>query len=373
MNFGFTEEQELLRAEVQKFLAARAPMSEVRRAARSEHGYDEPTWRAMAELGWVGLLVPEAHGGAGLGWIEVIVLLEATGQALLPSPLLATVLASAALAEHGAEAQRARLLPGLARGERIGTVALLERGQHVGAAGVNTRAREDAGGYVLDGEKAFVADAGSAGLFVVAARAERGVGLFVVERDQPGVQARVAPLIDATKRMGTLVLTGVHVAPEAVLVAPGEAGAAALERLLDCGAVAVAAEMIGAAQAAHALTVEYARTRRQFGELIGKFQGVKHPLAEMYVELETARSLVYYAAWALSAARAEVPRTASMAKAYASDAFARIGVDAIQLHGAIGYTDEYDAQLYFKRSKWARPQFGDADHHYDRLAVQGGL
>jgi alkylation response protein AidB-like acyl-CoA dehydrogenase len=348
-------------------------MPKVRSAARSELGYDERVLRDMAQLGWLGLLVPEAHGGAGLGWVDVIVLLEATGHGLLPSPLLSTVLASAALCEHGTAEQKARLLPALARGERIGTLALFERGRKLGAQGVSAAARAEEGGYVLDGAKAFVPDAGSAHLFVVAARAQRGVGLFLVEREQAGVSARSAPLIDPTKRMGTLALASVRVAPESVLAAPGEAGEAALARLLDAGAVAVAAEMIGAAQAVHALTVEYAKTRRQFGELIGRFQGVKHPLAEMYVELETARSLVYYAAWALASAPAQVARTASMAKAYASDAFARIGVDAIQLHGAIGYTDEYDAQLYLKRSKWARPQFGDADHHYDRLAALGGL
>ena len=149
--------------------------------------------------------------------------------------------------------------------------------------------------------------------------------------------------------------------------------ARAFERLLDMGAVAVAAEAVGAASAALALTVDYAKTRKQFGHPIGKFQGVKHPLAEMHVELETAKSLVYFAGWALSASPEQVPQAASMAKAQASDAFARIGVDAIQLHGAIGYTDEYDAQLYLKRSKWARPQYGDADYHYDRLARLRGL
>jgi alkylation response protein AidB-like acyl-CoA dehydrogenase len=143
--------------------------------------------------------------------------------------------------------------------------------------------------------------------------------------------------------------------------------------LLDAGAVATAAEAVGAAQAAHELTVEYAKTRYQFGVPIGKFQGVKHPLAEMHVDIETARSLVYYAAWALEHGPAELPRAASMAKAYTSDAFARIGIDAIQLHGAIGYTEEYDAQLYLKRSKWVRPQFGDADYHYERIARLGGL
>jgi alkylation response protein AidB-like acyl-CoA dehydrogenase len=372
MNFGFTEEQELLRAAARKLMQERSPLSEVRKVARTKPGYDPALWEELAKAGFLGLLVPERHGGAGLGFVDVVVLLEATGQGLLPSPLASTLLASAALVEYGSAEQQAAFLPRIARGELIATLALLERGQVIGAAGVQARVRREGDAQLLDGEKTFVHDAGSAGLFVVAARDERGVALYLVERGQPGVEAESHTLIDATKRMGTLKLSGVRLGREAVLAAPPN-GEAALARLLDAGAVAIAAEAVGAAQSAHELTVEYAKVRRQFGVQIGKFQGVKHPLAEMYVEIETAKSLVYYAAWVADAARSELPRAASMAKAYISDAFARIGIDAIQLHGAIGYTEEYDAQLYIKRSKWVRPQFGDADHHYERIAQLGGL
>ena len=372
MNFGFTEEQELLGAQARKLAQSSSAPADLRRVARTALGYEPALWRQLAELGIVGLLVPERHGGAGLHWVDAAVVLEATGRGLLPSPLLSSLLASAALVELGSAEQQARWLPRIASGELIATVALLEREQLIGPDGVQARATGTGEERVLDGEKAFVHDAGSAGLFVIAAREERGVGLYLVERGQPGVEAVGHPLIDATKRMGSLRLSGVRVARDAVLAAPPH-GDAALARLLDAGAVAVAAEAIGAAHAVHELTVEYAKTRRQFGVAIGKFQGVKHPLAEMHVEIETAKSLVYYAAWALDAAPAELPRAASMAKAYVSDAFARIGIDAIQLHGAIGYTEEYAAQLYLKRSKWVRPQFGDADHHYERIARLGGL
>ncbi len=372
MNFGFTEEQELLREQAQKLVQRRSPMPEVRRFARSEAGYDPALWRELATLGMLGLLVPERFGGAGLGWVDAIVLLEVTGGALVPSPLLSTLLASCALVEHGDEALRARYLPKIAGGELIATLALLERGQRPGGEDVQARAVPDGDGYVLEGEKCFVHDAGSADLFVVAARSAEGLGLFAVERTLAGVQAQSHPLIDTTKRMGNLRLSGVRLGREQLLCAPPRAHAA-LSRLLDAGAVATAAEAVGAAAAVLALTVAYAKTRVQFGKPIGAFQGVKHPLAEMHVQLETARSLVYYAAWALDAAEQELPRAASMAKAYTSDAFVRIGVDAIQLHGAIGYTDEHDAQLYLKRSKWVRPQFGDADHHYERVAQLGGL
>jgi len=372
MNFGFTEEQELLRAQAERLMQDRSPMTEVRRVAGSALGYEPALWQQLGALGLIGLLVPERYGGAGLGWVDVVVLLEATGRGLLPSPLLSTLLASAALVEHGSAAQQAKWLSPIARGELIATPALLERDQVIAPDAIGARASIDGDTRVLDGEKTFVHDAGSAGLFVVAAREDSGVGLYLVERGQPGVQAESYALIDTTKRMGTLRLAGVRVARDAVMVAPPQ-GAAALARMLDAGAVAVAAEAVGAAAAVHQLTVEYAKVRQQFGVSIGKFQGVKHPLAEMHVEIETAKSLVYYAAWALDSAPEELPRAASMAKAYTSDAFARVGIDAIQLHGAIGYTEEYDAQLYLKRSKWVRPQFGDADHHYERIAQLGGL
>jgi alkylation response protein AidB-like acyl-CoA dehydrogenase len=372
MNFGFTEQQEQLRAQVQKLLVTESPMPEVRRVAKTDVGYDVALWRKLGELGLLGLLVPEAYGGAGLSWVDAVVLLEASGHALLPSPLLSQLVVTSVIAELGSEEQRQRLLPALARGERIAAPALFERNRELGLDGVQMRAARSGSGYVLTGEKAFVADAASAGLFLVAARSEQGLVLGVLEREQPGVRAQCFAAIDTTKRVGTLALDDARLESSNVLVAMPDS-ARAFERVLDVGAVAVAAEAVGAASAALALTVEYAKTRKQFGHPIGKFQGVKHPLAEMHVELETAKSLVYFAGWALSASPEEVPRAASMAKAQASDAFARIGVDAIQLHGAIGYTDEYDAQLYLKRSKWARPQYGDADHHYDRLARLRGL
>jgi alkylation response protein AidB-like acyl-CoA dehydrogenase len=199
------------------------------------------------------------------------------------------------------------------------------------------------------------------------------LGLALVPRDAEGLAAEDAPGMDATKRLGRVRLEGVRVAPEALLGEPGPAAAAALERLLDLAAAAVTAEAIGAAEGAHALVVRYAKQRTQFGSPIGRFQGVKHPLAEMYVDIESFKSLLYYAAWALDERHPDAPRAVSMAKAYASEAFARIGLDGVQLHGALGYTWEYDAQLYLKRAKWLRPMYGDADHHYERVARLGGL
>jgi len=375
MNFGFTEEQELLRAEVRKLLDQDCPMTEVRKTAASREGYSPELWKRIAELGWTGLTVPEAHGGAGLGFVDLVVLLEETGRSLFPSPLLSTTLATAAIAGGGTEAQRARTLPGIADGTRIGTVALVEASDRLDAEGVQLVGERDGAGFVLHGEKLFVPDAGAASLFVVSFRSGRRpeeVSLALIERDAAGVSAENLPGIDETKRQGRLRLDGARIAADALL---GPAGAAwpQVERLLDRGAAAVTAEMIGAMEGALALTVRYAKERVQFGSPIGRFQGVKHPLAEMYVDVESFKSLLYHAAWALDESPADAPRAVSMAKAYATEAFARAGLDAVGLHGGIGYTWEYDAQLYLKRAKWARPMFGDADWHYERVAKLGGL
>lgn len=375
MNFGFTEEQELLRAEVRKWLDEKSPLAEVRAVVETPDGFSRERWKEIAELGWLGLTVPERFGGAGLGWVDLLVVLEETGRTLFPSPLVSTTVAIAAIRDAGSEAQQARWLPALADGSAIGTLALLEAGDWLDPAGVQLAGEPEGDGFVLRGEKAFVPDAAAATVFVVPFRtgpASDALGLALVERDAPGVSARDFPGIDLTKRLGALRLDGVRVGREALLGAPGSA-APALARLIDRATAAVTAEMIGAAEGAVALTVEYAKNRLQFGSPIGRYQGVKHPLAEMHVDVESFKSLLYYAAWCLDESPEEAPRFVAMAKAYASEAFARIGIDAVQLHGAVGYTWEFDVQLYLKRAKWARAMYGDADWHYDRVARLGGL
>lgn len=375
MDFGFTEEQELLRAEVRKFLDAHAPLPEVRKIAETPEGFSREHWKRIAELGWPGLTIAEAHGGAGLGWVDLVVLLEETGRTLFPSPLVSTSVAATAIREAGSAEQQRRFLPGLADGSAIGSLALLDEEDRYATEAIRLEGRSEAGGFVLHGTKRFVPDAAAATLFVVAFRSRpepEAIGLALVPSDAPGLAAEDAPGMDTTKRLGHVRFEGVRVGPDALLGEPGKAGAA-LARVLDLATAAVTAEAIGAAEGAHALVVRYAQQRTQFGSPIGRFQGVKHPLAEMYVDIESFKSLLYYAAWALDERHPDAPRAVSMAKAYASDAFARIGLDGVQLHGGLGYTWEYDAQLYLKRAKWVRPMYGDADHHYERLARLGGL
>lgn len=375
MNFGFSEEQELLRHEVRKFLDEQCPIDEVRRIAETPAGYASEQWKQLGELGWLGLVIPERYGGSDLGWEELVVLLEETGRTLFPAPLISTTLAASAILASGSDAQKERWLSRIADGSCIGTLALIEESDVLGPAGIGLRGEPDGDGFVLRGEKRYVPDGVQANLAVVAFRTgdgEQDLSLALVETGATGVLVEEARTVDRTKRLATLTLDGVRVGPEAILGRPGSA-AAAIAELLDRGAIAVTAEIIGAAEGAHALTVQYAKDRVQFGSPIGRFQGVKHPLAEGYVDIESLKSLLYHAAWALDASPAEVPFAASKAKGLASEAFTRIGVTGIQLHGAVGYTEEYDIQLYLKRSNWARPMYGGEDYHYDRVATFGGI
>ena len=365
MNFGFTEEQELLRAEVRKFLDQNCPLDEVRKLSEAPEGFGRHLWDRMAELGWVGLTFPEVHGGAGLGWVDLVVVLEETGRSLFPSPLVSTVLVGTALGQAGSDAQREEWLPQLAAGTAIGALAVQE-GEGADPMGIELEGTPDGDGFRLGGEKRLVMDAPSADFFLVAFRTGGGPCLGLVPRDAEGLTVEAHTTVDLTQRLGRLRLDSVAV-PRAELV--GEAGGAGplLERLLDCGATAITAEMVGAAEGALDLTVGYAKQRIQFGEPIGRFQGVKHPLAEAYVDIESFRSLCYWAAWQLDEDPAAASLAVSRAKALASETFPRIGIETVGLHGGIGYTWEYDAHLYLKRAKWARPAFGDADWHYERV------
>jgi len=377
MNFGFTEEQELLRAEVRKFLDQNASLERVRIIAEAEDGpgTDPALWARMAELGWVGLNMPEEHGGTGLDLETLLVVLEETGRTLFPSPLISTVIAAKAIERFGTAEQQARWIPGLADGSRIGTFAILERSDTLAPEGVETLAKPDGDELILSGEKLFVSDAGAADLFVVAVRSgsdAQSLSLVVVEKGADGAVAVDFDGMDLTKRIGSLSLEDARVGTDCVL---GEQGAAwpAIQWLLDLGAALVTAEAVGSAEAALKITTDFANERIQFGEQIGKFQSVKHPLADIYVDVESFRSLVYYAIWALDQDADDARVAVSRAKAYCADGFPQAGIMGVQLHGGVGYTWEYDIQLYLKRAKWVRPMFGDADYHYERVALLGDL
>ncbi len=388
MDFGFTPEQEQLRAQVRRLLDTELPLERILAWSAKPQPLDRALWTRVAALGWPGITVPEAYGGLGLGCEDLIVVLEEMGKSLAPLPLLATDAAVTAIRLLADDAQCTAHLPGIAAGATIATIAVLEESDVVAPDAIATRARAAegearhatgaaatrgagaAGDVVLDGVKLFVPDAQHADLILVAARENDGVSLFAVPATAPGV--RVAPLVvvDPTKPAAEVRLESVRLAASARL---GVAGGAwpAIVRVLDRMTIGLAAEMIGAADAALAMAVEYAKVRRQFGSPIGRFQGVKHRCAELLVDIESARSLVYYGAWAVEQSPEQAASYAAMAKAAASEALDATGEECIQIHGAIGYTWECHAHLFYKRGRHCHVWMGAPDEHYERvLALQ---
>jgi len=357
MDFGFSEEQNLLREQVLRFMTEACPL----RVVRNQNGaLPRELWRQAADLGWLALIVPHAYGGVGLKWIDLAVVLEETGRGLSPLPIVSQALAATAIGRSAGDGVKGEWLPRIAAGEAVFGVGLYDDPTWIDPRGIRL-----AGVQTLTGSKRYVSDATAATHVLLATRTDDELNLVIVDANDATLTAQ--PGIDRTKPFGTATLDGV--AP----LAGFPISADDLAFLTDCGAVAVTLEAIGAAEAVLNLTTEYAKNRIQFDNPIGKYQGVKHRLADMFVDIESFKSLAYYAAWAIDDAPDELPRAASLAKAYASDAFARIGIDGVGLHGAIGFTAEYDAQLYLKRSKWVRSAFGDADYHYQRAAAIGGL
>jgi alkylation response protein AidB-like acyl-CoA dehydrogenase len=374
MDIGFSEEQELLRDTARKFLDSECPTKFVREMMATEHAVTDAFWHQLAENGWLGITYPEAEGGSGLGLVDLVVLMEEIGRAVMPGPFPATVLlGGAAIAAVGSSEQRREWLPRIAGGEVKATLALTEPNARWDAAGITATAREARGGFVLSGAKMFVPDAHLADVLIVAARSrdgstmEDGVSLFLVPKGTAGLAIRRLPSVDETRKLCEVTLDNVAV-PGSALLGELHQGWAPLQRVLDSAAVALSAEMCGAAQRVLDMTVDYAKLRVAFGKPIGTYQGVKHKCADMLVEIENAKSLTYYAAWAVDEGEADAPLAVSMAKAAASDAGRKVCAAGIQLHGGIGMTWEHDLQLYLKRAKADEVMFGDATWHRERIA-----
>ncbi|HEX5376765.1 MAG TPA: acyl-CoA dehydrogenase family protein, partial [Solirubrobacterales bacterium] len=361
MYFDLTDEQQAIKATAHDFLAARYKSERIRALADSEHGFEQADWEEMAGLGWQGLALPEEWGGQGLGIVELAVLFEEMGYALAPSPLFSNTIAGLALAHGGSDDQRERFLRPLAEGRLRGTPALWDAGSAATIGEFTMEARADGDGTVLDGEKVLVMDAAAADFLLVATADGRR---HVVECGAPGVTVSPATSIDLTRRLYSVRFEGVRVAPEDSL--PG--GADEYFPVFHRACVALAAESTGIAQRTMEMAVEYAKDRRQFGRPIGSYQAVSHRCAQMLLETENSRSAVYGAAWAADAEPGSLPKAASMAKAYASDAGWRVPDASIQVHGGIGFTWEHDLHLWLKRAKVDSAMFGDAHWHRDRVA-----
>ncbi|MBU8873751.1 acyl-CoA/acyl-ACP dehydrogenase [Reyranella sp. MMS21-HV4-11] len=370
MKFSFSSEQEEFRSNLRRFLGERSPTKEVRRLMATDAGFEAAAWRKLnSELGLTAVRIPEAFGGQGFGFGELCIVLEEMGRSLLCAPFFSTaVLATGAILNAGTEAEKQALLPGIAAGDTVATLAWVEQPSRWDAAATTLTAKPSGSGYVLDGFKSYVLDGHTADLIVVLARApgssgDKGLSLFTVKGDAKGLSRKLLKTMDETRKLAHLDFKGV----EATLL--GEAGAAAapFARTMVEAAVCLANEMAGVSDRLREDSLEYAKMRMQFGRAIASFQSMKHKHADMLVDVELAKSAAYYAAAALDEGDDDIVAVASLAKAAASDAALQTAVHAIQIHGGIGFTWDNDTHLWFKRAKSSEVLLGDAHHHREQM------
>jgi len=366
MDFSFSSDQQLLKNSARAFLDEHCKPAAVRLLWDDPRGESDTMWKEMAQLGWLGLSLPEAYGGSGLGMVESAILLEELGRAAYPGPYWPTALAAAAIEAAGSDAQKKRWLSAIATGDARATLALLDVDLDWDPAAMKTRAEKTSTGWALSGTKRFVPWAHVANVLLIPARAPEGPTLFLVDPSSSGLKLSPVQGMDLATRWVQLDLDKVPVAADAVLGPPGQA-APLLASMLRRGAVGAAAEMLGAARRCLDMAVGYAKVREQFGQPIGSFQAIRHKCSEMLLEVENSHSAVYYAAWALDAKADDGELAASVAKTYVGDASRKVCGEAIQVHGGIGFTWEYDLHIYFKRAKALEPMYGDADYHREQI------
>jgi alkylation response protein AidB-like acyl-CoA dehydrogenase len=361
MNFGLSQDQLLLKDTIRRFLEEQCPTTRVRQVMEAPTGHDPELWRALVDLGVTGLYAPAEHGGAGLELLDLALAAEELGYAATPGPFLANALAQIALAEGGDDALRARWLPKLVDGSRIGTFALGEADGEWAPENAATRAQGDR----LTGVKHLVPYGALADVLVVAARDDAGPGLWLVEQGAAGVTAKDLLGNDLTRRLAT-----VHFDGTPAVKLPN--GASAVQRTRDAALVLIAADAYGGCRRMLDMAVGYAKQREQFGQIIGAFQAVKHQLATIACELEPCLSLWWYAAHAFDRIQDEAAHRAALAKSLLTDVYDRVARDTTELHGGIGFTWEYDLHLWFRRAIFDRGAFGDASYHRARAADLAG-
>jgi len=381
MEFKFTEEQEMIRDTAEAFLAEVSSSAAVRKAMQTELGYEPELWsRITREMFWQAIHIPEEYGGMGLGYVELVAMLEQMGRYLLCAPFYSTVcLATNALLLAGTDAQKELYLPKIVNGTTA-TLAYTGTSGAWDASTIELTCRADGDCFVLNGTCRFIPDGHSAELLMVAAReegssGENGISLLLIAADTQGITRQYLPTMDQTRKQAEIQFDKVTVTASAVMKSPGEAWPL-LSKIIDLATVAISAEQLGGTRQALDMTIEYLQERVQFGRVIASYQAVKHKAADMMVKVEASRSAVYYAACIAdealqgSALGAELPEAASVAKAYCSDAYFHNAGTGIQLHGGVGFTAEYDIQLYFKRAKSSETFLGDGAYHRERLAAQ---
>jgi alkylation response protein AidB-like acyl-CoA dehydrogenase len=364
MEFDLSKPQRLLQKSARDLFARVCPAKKVRELMASDTALDAQLWSAVAEQGWLGIHLSESNGGLGLGVVELAVVGEEMGRACFPGPFLGTLWAATLVGEAN---PTSKYLKSLTSGESKGAVALLDSDASWDLPEVRLQAKQSGKGYQITGRKSFVSDAGVADVIVCVARAGDDFALFTVPARTAGVSIKATPGLDQTRKLYDVAFEGVTVGAEGVL-AVGDAAYRALIRSMQVATLLVCADMLGGMQWIMEATVEYAKTRQQFGKPIGSFQAVQHMCADMLLWTESSRSAIYFAAWALDADPESAARVVSTAKVYASDASREVANRGVQVHGGIGFTWEHDLHLYYRRSKASEILFGDASHHRAQLA-----
>jgi alkylation response protein AidB-like acyl-CoA dehydrogenase len=371
VSYAPTEELDLIRSTARQYLAEHVDIEKVRDLMMSDEGHDPGIWREMADMGWTGLPIPEEYGGAGFGAIEMGVLLEEMGRTVAPGPFFASaVLATATVQQLATEEQRARLLPALASGELIGTLAIFESPRDWTPDNPSTKATRSGNGWMINGRKRTVLAGSTADMILVTAKTDDGVDVFEIDPDSDGVAIEREPALDPTRRQASVELDSVEVSETARL---GTADATeGLRRVLQLASAALAAEQVGGAQACMEMAVVYAKSRYQFGRPIGSYQAIKHRCANMLMKVEHAKSAAYYAA-RVTEDPEELALAAPLAAGVASEAYLWVAGENIQVHGGIGFTWEHDAHIYLKRAKASSLLLGTPRHHRDLLGRAIGI
>jgi len=377
MDFDFTREQRLLRSSAREFLKKECPTSLIREMKDNEKGYSPALWEKMAGLGWLGLMIPENYGGLGGNFLDLSILLEAMGEVCMPGPFFSTVvLGSSMITEAGSKGQKQKILPMVADGELILSLAYAEPGSRYGADGIHASAKKNNDGFVINGTKLFAENAHIADYLLCLARtdegekAEEGLTLFLVDAKDPGIHCTVLKTLAYDKQC-EVVFENVKVPDEHVIGERGR-GWNLLEKTTDQAAIAKCAEMLGSLEAVLKMTVNYAKERVQFGHPIGSFQAIQHHCANMLMDVEGSKVLAYQAAWRIAEGHPSGLEI-SMAKAFTGEAAQRVSRLGIQIHGAMGFCEETDVHLYYRRVKAGEVSFGDGNYHYEKVAQWIGL
>ena len=377
MDLGFSEEQEMLRTAARDFLTNECPSELVKQLAEDEKGYSPEMWKKIAELGWMGLAFPEEYDGMGMTFLDLVVLLEEMGRACLPGPYFSTVvLAGYTILEAASEEQKKELLTKIANGDLIVTLAITEPSARYEPDAITVKASPDKDDYVINGTKLFVPDANVADYIICVARTkngaspEEGLTLFLIDAKSPGISTTLLKTIAGDKQC-EVIFEDVRV-PKENIIGELDKGWPVVEKVLEKATVGLCAQMVGGAQKALDMSVDYAKERVQFGRPIGSFQAIQHYCANMVTDVDGSKYITYEAAWKVSEG---LPATmeVSMAKAWVSEAYRRVTLLGHQIHGAIGFCEDHDMPLYFKRAKGSEPTFGDADFHREMVAKQLGL